>query len=100
MQEHKIPIGTLVEVKFDEWLTGGACYKIHARLWVVEHTRDCDLTPLYSISRWKNPESAKRFGGVHHGFCEDSMEVVEITEELERGVDALTWEQREREGEG
>ena len=49
-REHSIPIGSLVEVKYDEWHGDGACEKIHARLWVVRHDRDCDMTPLYSLS--------------------------------------------------
>lgn len=48
---HSIPVDTLVEVQYDDWLGGGACAKTHARLWVVEHGRDCDGTPLY----WLGP---------------------------------------------
>ena len=41
-KEHAIPIGTLVEARWDTWFGGGACWKVHARLWVVSHDRDCD----------------------------------------------------------
>ena len=41
--KHKIPIGTLVEVDCD-YLSS---HKV--RLYVKEHTRDCDGSPLYSI---------------------------------------------------
>jgi len=47
---HKIPIGTLVEVKYDKWHGDGACEKVHARLYVSKHTRDCDGEPLYILS--------------------------------------------------
>lgn len=49
-RSHNIPIGTLVEVKYDTWEGDGACLKVHARLWVISHDRDCDGTPLYSLS--------------------------------------------------
>lgn len=41
---HTIPIGTLVEVNLpsDE--------KHGVRVFVIEHTRDCDGSPLYAIS--------------------------------------------------
>jgi len=45
---HNIPLGTLVET-FDG-----------LRLWVVRHDRDCDETPLYSLSfkkDWKEMEN-------------------------------------------
>lgn len=41
---HNIPLGTLVEVNYP-------CSPEHGcRLFVVEHTRDCDGEPLYSLS--------------------------------------------------
>jgi hypothetical protein len=52
---HDIPIGTLVEVKYDEWYGDGACEKVHARLWVIGHSRDCDGTPLYNLSKYREP---------------------------------------------
>jgi hypothetical protein len=42
--QHKIPIGTLVEVYWE----GGEYNGV--RLFVVEHVRDCDGTPLYNLS--------------------------------------------------
>ena len=89
---HNIPIGTLVECKFDTWHTGGACEKTHARLWVVCHHRDCDGTPLYGIGRWKGewPEMSGD-KGTHLGFPEYMLTPVEVTKELEDGVDALAW---------
>lgn len=49
-QEHKYPVGTLVEVQREEWEGDGACEIATSRMWVVEHNRDCDGTPLYSLS--------------------------------------------------
>ena len=87
---HSIPIGTLVEVKWSEWYGGGACAKNHARLWVVKHTRDCDGTPLYMISQWRDPT----FGialDAHHGFGEESLIPIERTEAVLNGEDILKW---------
>lgn len=88
---HNIPIGTLVEVKWDEWFGGGACIKSHARLWVVIHSRDCDGTPLYVLSKWKDPATAKRFHEMEGGFGEESLTPIEITQELKDGYGALEW---------
>lgn len=82
---HNIPIGTLVEVKYDEWHGRGACSKVHARLWVIWHTRDCDGTPLYSLGA--NPDPARYEGslgqcamhGLEGGFAEDALTPVEMT---------------------
>jgi hypothetical protein len=118
---HDIPIGTLVEVKYDKWHSGGACEKIHARLWVVSHDRDCDGTPLYSLSPHKTDtfEGARivlpsGFWGtgtfddqktilnlnvtkdilnsISSGFAREALTPVEVTKELEDGVGALRWE--------
>ena len=55
---HKIPLGTLVEVDFnDEYCETP---KKGLRLFVVRHDRDCDGTPLYSLSfnkEWKEEPS-------------------------------------------
>lgn len=89
-KKHTIPIGTLVEVKFDNWFSGGACWKVHARLWIVLHTRDCDGTPLYSISQWRHPSFA--MSETHHGFAEGSLTPIEVTPQIHNGDDALEWE--------
>jgi len=88
---HNIPIGTLVEVRWDEWFGGGACWKVHARLWIVAHRRDCDGTPIYSVSRWSNPISYA-MKGAHHGFGEESLLPIKVTDELVYGHGALEWE--------
>ena len=81
-KRHNIPIDSLVEVKFDDWFGGGACWKVHARLWVDAHTRDCDGTPLYTLC-----SSYQKF----HGFSEESLTLIKITDELVYGTGALEW---------
>lgn len=93
--QHNIPIGALVEVKFDQWYGDGACMKVHARLWVVAHTRDCDGTPLYSLSRWNDSEFAKGHGPTFHDFDEESLTVIPLTENVVKGNDVLEWEETE-----
>lgn len=93
---HTIPIRALVEVRWDEWFGDGACWKVEARLWVVGHNRDCDGTPLYSLSRWNDPQFAAQVNQVHSGFAEESLRVVEITDAVRRGDDALEWNEEVR----
>lgn len=88
---HNIPVGTLVEVKYDDWYGDGACLKAHARLWVVKQGRDCDGTPLYWLSRWKSPESAELFRDMVGGFSEKSLTIIEVTPEIVYGTGALCW---------
>ena len=88
---HQIPIGTLVEVKFDRWFGDGACWKVLARLWVVKHTRDCDGTPLYCLSQYRDIHMAASLYA-HHGFAEDSLLVLDVTPDLIEGHGALQWE--------
>lgn len=112
---HNIPLGTLVEVKYDKWHGDGACEKIHARLWVVDHSRDCDGTPLYSLCHvkinniddkfqvlltdgdngdqyaLKDDISRKMVWNIHSGFAEDSLTIVEVTEDIESGKESLNW---------
>lgn len=122
---HNVSIGTLVEVKSDQWHGDGACEIVHARLWVAEHGRDCDGTPLYSLTphpievvetivresceeiydieppvRDKDErrfwEIARMLGiGQRNGFPESSLTSVEVTEDLKRGIGALKWEDEE-----
>lgn len=118
-QKHNIPLGALVEVTYDNWHGDGACEKVHARLWVVHRGRDCDGTPLYWLSRTKlkdrskvrilfpKPEEEDEGGGwvisedmsermfYRHegGFQESSLKVIEVTEDLKKGVGALQWEE-------
>ena len=88
--KHNIPIGALVEVKYDEWFGGGACTKVHARLFVSRHSRDCDGTPLYSIGpcRWNGDWQS-------HGHDEDALTVIEQTPDVLSGESALEWPEAE-----
>ncbi len=88
-KKHLIPIGSLVEAKWDEWFGDGACWKVHARLWVISQERDCDGTPLYSLSQRPPP----LFSGDYkfNGFEEESLSLVKITYELKEGEEALEW---------
>lgn len=96
-KSHNIPIDSLVEVKSDGWFGDGACIRYQARLWVVEHIRDCDGTPLYILSEEKantRKELERYFGRKFHTygpFPEESVAPVEVTSELKRGEGALSW---------
>ncbi len=66
--KHNIPIGTLVEISY----TG-------ERLFVVEHTRDCDGTPMYSLGRKTDTiytGDRAIFNKFHYGFDESSLIVI------------------------
>lgn len=100
---HKIPIGTLVYVKIDTWHGNGASERIEARLFVVEHHRDCDGSPLYGLSKFnldawnywtKNYENhfARLVSEYRHGFTEDDLTPIPLTDEVLRGDDALAWQ--------
>ncbi|MCP4990911.1 MAG: hypothetical protein GY928_34170 [Colwellia sp.] len=97
-KRHNIPLGTLVEVKFDNWFGDGACWKIHARLWVVIHTRDCDGSPMYTLSRWNLVEFemyCNLYGiepSAHGGITEDQLTVIEVTDKIKQGEGCLEWE--------
>jgi hypothetical protein len=54
-RQHKYPIGTLVEFEVDESHDyGRSSIKGTVRAFVCGHDRDCDGSPLYSMSMW-NP---------------------------------------------
>jgi len=118
---HNIPVGTLVEVEYSSWFGGGACERVQARLWVHSHGRDCDGTPLYVLSQkpprevkpsdpmlyfpgeedelhgyatgsfLKREVTQATLDGHRSGFHEDSLKVVEVTDDLRRGKGALSW---------
>ena len=90
-KRHNIPIGALVEVKWDAWFGDGACWIVHARLWVVGHRRDCDGTPLYSVSQWNDPAFGMTHD-THHGFGEESLTPIELTDAVRQGYDCLELE--------
>lgn len=99
-KEHDLPIGTLVEAKAMTLLDDGASIKYHARLFVAEHTRDCDGTPLYTLARKPfptksridnsplytilnsiHPEYLKLFlcSPIEGGFCRDDLTPIKVT---------------------
>lgn len=102
-KQHNIPVGTLVEAKFTDWFGDGACSRVHARLWVVKHIRDCDGTPLYCLAetpldkqdKMKNEQLQKMLYGWKTGMPEDALTVVPVTEALKRGEGQLNWEDEE-----
>ena len=89
--QHRIPLNTLVETQWDDWFGEGACWKVHARLWVVAHRRDCDGTPLYVLSRWANFGQLELSNDCFYGFEEEQLTVIERTDSVRRGDDALHW---------
>jgi hypothetical protein len=108
-KKHNIPIGTLVEVKYDIWFGNGACGKTHARLWVIDHNRDCDRTPLYILADKTRQDLEEVFhidfskeswsmkarsycNILTSGHSEDSLKIVNVTQEIKEGYDALEWE--------
>ncbi len=90
---HNIPVGTLVEVKYDTWHGNGACSKIHARLWVIWHTRDCDGTPLYTLGE---SSDTARYDYTSHGLvgglAERDLTPVEVDDRLREGHGLLEWD--------
>lgn len=91
---HNIPIGTIVETSFEEctkdYKTGReTLVKISGQFYVQSHTRDCDGTPLYSISikpigymeddgyTFINNIVKHAICGIRHGFSEESLKPIE-----------------------
>jgi hypothetical protein len=101
--KHNIPIGSLVEVKYDEWHGNGCCKKVHARLFVIEQNRDCDGTPLYYLSHINKqvkdylPEYnignlfKRQMMDIIGGFTEGELTVIDITDDIKSGADSLRW---------
>lgn len=89
---HNIPIDTLVEVKYDTWHGNGACSKVHARLFVVGHDRDCDGSPLYCLAPSPGVFEDIDPPGLVAGFGEESLTPVELDDRLREGHGALEWD--------
>lgn len=53
-KEHDIALGTLVEITYKSEYEDEEESKYGLRLFVVNHSRDCDGTPLYDMSFDKN----------------------------------------------
>jgi len=78
-REHRIPIGTLVEVNIPY------CSQHGIRMFVCEHTRDCDGTPMYALYYDNNMDALTFIKGanfnmyramISDGFYEDSLTVI------------------------
>ena len=80
-KQHNIPIGTLVELVCDYKFEDDCDYE-GVRLYVVYHARDCDMTPLYCLSAYRNDMNMKvgRSYPYHwvKGWPEDGLRVVEL----------------------
>lgn len=88
-KKHSIPIDSLVEVYYLKWFDSHACQKVIARLWVIDHQRDCDGTPLYLLSSVKK----EALDAIRHAF--EHAEGVIITGG--HGEESLTLVQKESE---
>ena len=79
---HNIPLGTLVEIDCDDSYLESP--KKGLRLFVVSHDRDCDGTPLYSLSfnkDWTPEMFGKQYevfakGQIDSGYSEESLKVI------------------------
>ena len=74
-KKHSIPVGALVEII--PWDEDSRKQYGGVRLYVVNHARDCDGTPLYTL----NHNSEKRPTGFDvysctGGYSEDSVKVI------------------------
>lgn len=74
---HNIPLGSLVEVILDGERNG-------LRLFVVQHGRDCDGTPLYGLSfdkEWKEGMYGEMFkladrARIDFGYSEKCLKII------------------------
>jgi len=77
-RQHNIPIGALVELKGDEYNNK----REGVRLYVVSHDRDCDMTPLYSMSADRTDTVCHREGFANwswvHGWPENALTVIRL----------------------
>lgn len=79
---HNIPLGTLVELDFNDSHLESP--RKGLRLFVVHHDRDCDGTPLYSLSfnkNWKPNMFGEQFRAfarwaIDSGYSEDCLKIV------------------------
>lgn len=55
--KHKIPLGALVEISYDSQYEEPKDNTNGLRLFVVEHARDCDGTPLYGLSFYRDAKT-------------------------------------------
>ena len=74
--EHDIPIGTLVEITYQNEYEEPEESNYGLRLFVVNHSRDCDGTPLYDMSFDKkaHKEFEETKAKIDSGIFESRME--------------------------
>jgi len=75
----------LVETGFEEWFGEGACWAVHARLWVVGQSHDPFGAPLYSLSRYQQPRTTEQHAQTIMRIPEAQLTPVELTAELLEG---------------
>lgn len=75
-KQHAIPIGALVEFH-SEYSPEDSGF----RAFVVLQARDCDGTPMYSLSLIKNPEGEYQRSLMYHGHDEDSLTIIRLPQE-------------------
>lgn len=99
--KHKIPLGALVEISYDSKYDEPDDDTNGLRLFVVDHSRDCDGTPLYGLSfsrsakteldriindiekAWEKEDRQfltlmkwGRHGAILHGYSEDILKEI------------------------
>jgi hypothetical protein len=83
---HAIPLGALVEVVDGDNKGRWGNVDCGVRLYVVEHTRDCDQTPLYTLAasfktarNFRHESLLKRLSArVESGYAEENLTVVKL----------------------
>jgi hypothetical protein len=79
-RQHTIPVGTLVELVFDPEEDPDLYENYHGvRLWVWRHTRDCDGSPLYTLSMKRNIDVSSQWDVrlIEGGWSDGCMRVME-----------------------
>jgi hypothetical protein len=61
---HAIPLGALVGLEDGE------------RMFIKRHTRDCDMTPLYSVGMKDDEVDSGLMCKWHHGYGEENLTII------------------------
>lgn len=81
-KEHKLPIGTLVEIKYDGPDDDDSHRSV--RLYIVHQSRDCDQTPGYYLSYDKHDTKQRMKGWANDGwvglFVDDDLIPINLDE--------------------
>jgi hypothetical protein len=117
-RQHSIPLGALVDFEYEEYFGNGAGVAGRARMYVVDHARDCDGTPLYWLAsapreKWCVPGMSAALAlqapplslqglylaSCYHlkgGYPEESLHPVELTADVLSGEGVPTLEDGEK----